>query len=95
MNSKSSRNGELIGISFHGLQSRPQTYLEHRAPDPSCLGAGGIEKFRQEFIEAFSELAEAVPDIKMMSRLMKSGAEVRRRKMTERSLRRRRATVSV
>lgn len=92
---KNDKNGKPVSISFNNLQSRPQRYLETRAPDPSCLGKEGIEKFREEFVEAFTALAEAVPDAKAMSRLMQSGVASRRRKMAKRLPRRRLVLASV
>ncbi len=72
----------VASISFADLESRVQTYLWHRAPDPDAFTADDVEDFRREFLYQFPELRKEVSDSRIMRRLMKSGVTERQKRQT-------------
>jgi hypothetical protein len=65
-------------ICFLNLQSRAQSRLRNWAPSNSAeLDDETIERYRIEFLEGFSALADRIPDAKTMRRLMISAVNVR------------------
>jgi len=74
------------GVSFVGLQSRPQNYLRNHSPDISGLVNGTLieatEKFMNEFLSVFPELSAEITDQTTMRRLMRAGVQARKRHQT-------------
>jgi hypothetical protein len=80
------RNDNLIPTSFRDLESRTQQWLITQARNPERISTQDIEEFRETFISQFPELGTAVPNSRVMRRLMLSATRQRRarRKSQER-----------